>query len=236
MSTTSIAQPVSCVPLLTRARVSYRMSPAAYITDPSANKPGSCGRLVPNCTAKIVDPNTGKALGPGPENQGELWVRGPNIMQGYLNNAEATAATIDADGYLHTGDIAYIDEEGFCFICDRLKELIKVKGFQVAPAELEGLLLEHEGIADAAVIGVPDERAGELPKAFVVKAPGAELDEEAVMSYIASKVADFKQVKVVEFRESIPKSASGKILKRVLKEEEKKAREAAAGGAGGDDA
>uniref|UniRef100_A0A7S1G8A5 4-coumarate--CoA ligase n=1 Tax=Bicosoecida sp. CB-2014 TaxID=1486930 RepID=A0A7S1G8A5_9STRA len=208
------------------------MSPASHITDPAANKPGSCGKLVPNCTAKLVDPATGKAVGPNEE--GELWVRGPNIMKEYLNNPEATAATIDADGYLHTGDIAKIDDEGFCFITDRLKELIKVKGFQVAPAELEGLLLEHEKIADAAVIGVPDERAGEAPKAFVVKKPDVELSAEDVMAFIAGKVADYKQIKYVQFRDAIPKSASGKILKRVLKEEEAKAREEGAGGAGGE--
>jgi acyl-CoA synthetase (AMP-forming)/AMP-acid ligase II len=150
-------------------------------------------------------------------------------MKGYLNNEEATKHTVDKDGWLHTGDIAYMDEEGYFFVVDRLKELIKYKGFQVPPAELEGLLLEHEGIADAAVIPVPDTVADELPKAFVVRKPGHEaLTEEEVKEFIKAKVVHYKQLRGgVEFVDIIPKSASGKILRRVLRDQETAKRAAA---------
>ena len=128
--------------------------------------------LVANCEARVVDPETGDDLGVGED--GELWIRGPNVMKGYLNNPDATAATIDGDGWLHTGDIGHVDADGYWFIVDRVKELIKVKGFQVPPAELEALLLTHPAVADVAVIGIPDEEAGERPKAFVVLKPGVD--------------------------------------------------------------
>jgi 4-coumarate--CoA ligase len=146
-----------------------------------------------------------------------MWVRGPQVMLGYLNNAEATADMITPDGWLRSGDIVIVDEAGYMTVVDRLKELIKVKGFQVAPAELEALLLAHPGIADAAVIGLPDDEAGEIPKAFVVlREPGA-LSGEDVQTYIAERVTTYKRVRQVEFVESIPKSASGKILRRMLR-------------------
>ena len=181
-------------------------------------KPGSVGTLVPNSEAKVVDVDTREELGVG--RRGELWFRGPHIMKGYLNNEEATKITIDEDGFLHTGDIGYVDEDGYFYVVDRLKELIKYKGFQVPPAELEALLLSHPKIADAAVIGVPDEEAGELPKAFVV--PNGDLDETEVMEYVAGQVAPHKKVRLVEMTDEIPKSASGKILRRVLIEKEQK--------------
>jgi acyl-CoA synthetase (AMP-forming)/AMP-acid ligase II len=149
------------------------------------------------------------------------------VMKGYLNNPEATAHTIDENGWLHTGDIARVDEDGRFWIVDRLKELIKYKGYQVAPAELEALLLNHEAIADAAVIGIPDEEAGEVPKAFVVAK--TQITPEEVAAYVASHVAPYKRLRAVELLDEIPKSPSGKILRRVLVERE---REATAGAAG----
>ena len=150
--------------------------------------------------------------------RGELWVRGPLVMRGYLNNPEATAATIDADGWLHTGDVAVIDEDGHMTIVDRVKELIKYKGFQVPPAELEALLVTHPDVADVAVIGIPDDEAGELPKAFIVRAAGAEIAAADLQAFVAEHVATYKQIRVVEFVDEIPKSASGKILRRVLRD------------------
>ncbi len=182
-------------------------------------KAGSVGTLIPNTEAKVVDIESGADLGVG--DRGELWFRGPQIMKGYLNNTEATNATIDSDGFLHTGDIGYVDEDGYFYIVDRLKELIKYKGFQVPPAELEAVLLSHPDIADAAVIGVPDEETGELPKAFVV--PKGDLTEQDVMDYVADKVAPHKKVRIVEITDEIPKSPSGKILRRVLVEKERAA-------------
>ncbi|MCA1604988.1 MAG: AMP-binding protein, partial [Acidobacteria bacterium] len=176
-------------------------------------KSGSAGPLVPNTAAKIVDVATGNEL--GPNERGEICLRGPQIMKGYLSNPEATAHTIDEDGFLHTGDIGYIDDDGYFYIVDRLKELIKYKGFQVPPAELEALLLTHPGISDAAVIGVPDEAAGELPKAFVARGDEGLTDSD-IMDFVASKVAPHKKIRLVEFIDEIPKAPSGKILRRVL--------------------
>lgn len=139
-------------------------------------------------------------------------------MKGYLNNPEATAETIDADGWLHTGDVAFIDEDGHMTIVDRVKELIKFKGFQVAPAELEALLLTHPSIADAAVIGVPDDEAGERPRAFVVLKDGQQLSADDVTNFTAEHVATYKVIHDVVFTDTIPKSASGKILRRLLRE------------------
>jgi acyl-CoA synthetase (AMP-forming)/AMP-acid ligase II len=140
-------------------------------------------------------------------------------MVGYLNNEAATASSIDDDGFFHTGDIGHVDEDGWWFIVDRLKELIKYKGFQVAPAELEALLLSHPAIADVAVIGVPDPEAGEVPKAFVVTREPVTAD--AIMDFVAGRVAPHKRVRSVEVVDTIPKSASGKILRRVLRDREK---------------
>ena len=152
---------------------------------------------------------------------GELLVRGPQVMKGYHSNVQATSETVTADGWLRTGDIVRMDEDRYVWILDRKKELIKYKGLQVPPAELEGLLLEHPAIADAAVIGKADVEAGEIPKAFVVRKAGAEISAEDVMSFVAGEVATFKHVREVEFVDSIPKNPSGKILRRVLIEEER---------------
>ena len=166
---------------------------------------------------RIVDPATGEDQ--DVDHEGELWVRGPQVMKGYLNNPEATASTIDEDGWLHTGDIATIDSEGFVAIVDRLKELIKFKGFQVAPAELEALLLTHPSIADAAVVGVPDDEAGEIPRAFVVLRPGHTLEPADVTSFMEGHVATYKVIHDVVVIDAIPKSASGKILRRMLRDQ-----------------
>ena len=147
-----------------------------------------------------------------------MWVRGPQVMKGYLNNDEATAATIDADGFLHTGDVAHFDSDGHVYIVDRIKELIKYKGFQVPPAELEGLLLTHPAVADAAVIGIPDDEAGEIPKAFITLKPGASATGTEIQEFVAGEVATYKQIRLIEFIDEIPKSASGKILRRELRD------------------
>jgi len=177
-------------------------------------KPGAVGWLLPNVQARIVDVETGDDL--GSNQRGELLVRGPNIMRGYLNNPDATAAMIETDGWMHTGDVAIIDDEGHLFIVDRLKELIKVKGFQVAPAHLEAVLLAHPAVADAAVIGIADDEAGEIPKAFVVLRTQTSADE--IMSHVALHVAPYARLRALEFVDAIPKSPSGKILRRVLRE------------------
>jgi acyl-CoA synthetase (AMP-forming)/AMP-acid ligase II len=179
---------------------------------------GTVGLIVPNMENKVVDLATGEELGVG--ERGELWCKGPNLMKGYLNNPEATAATLDADGYLHTGDVAVIDENGIVSIVDRVKELIKYKGYQVPPAELEALLLTHPAIADAAVIGVRDDEGEEVPKAFVVTQAAASLTAADVMTFVADRVAPHKKVRVVEFLDAIPKSASGKILRKDLRARE----------------
>lgn len=194
-------------------------SPVTHINPDkyAAQKPGSVGPPIPNTECKIVDVETGEALGPGKE--GEVCIRGPQVMKGYLNNPEATAAMIDSEGWLHTGDVGYADEEGWFYIIDRVKELIKYKGFQVAPAELEAILLTHPAIADAAVIPSPDEEAGEVPKAFIVRK--ADITEAEVMTYVESHVAPYKKIRYVEFIDQIPKSPSGKILRRVLVQRER---------------
>lgn len=209
-------------------RQGYGMTETSPVThsspaDPAKMKLGSVGPPAPNTECKLLDPATGSELGPNQE--GELCVRGPQIMKGYLNNAEATARTIDGDNWLHTGDIGYADEDGHFFIVDRVKELIKYKGFQVAPAELEAILLTHPAVEDAAVIPCADDEAGEVPKAFVVTK--VETSAEAIMDFVAARVAPYKKIRFVEFIEQIPKSASGKILRRVLVDKERAKRKSA---------
>ena len=193
------------------------MSPVSHLTPPGAFKAGSVGVTVPNTQTRIIDPETGQELGIGAE--GEVCVRGPQVMLGYLGNQAATDAMLEPDGWLHTGDIGRFDEDGHLFLVDRLKELIKVSGFQVAPAELEALLLTHPGIADAAVVGAPDEHSGEIPVGFVVPRPGVDLDPDEVMAFVAGHVAHYKQIRRIVIVESIPKSASGKILRRLLRDQ-----------------
>jgi acyl-CoA synthetase (AMP-forming)/AMP-acid ligase II len=204
------------------------LSPVSHITpfDGGVRNMGtvaplsSVGWTVSNAASKLIHPDTGNEIdvpAEGLSETGELWFKGPNVMAGYLGNDEATAETIDDDGWLHTGDLAQVDACGCVYIVDRLKELIKYKGYQVPPAELEALLLSHPSIADAAVIGVNDAEGEEVPKAFVVKQPGADLTEDDVMEFVAGQVAPYKKVRQVAFIDAIPKSASGKILRKDLR-------------------
>ncbi|KAG9138138.1 hypothetical protein Leryth_001376 [Lithospermum erythrorhizon] len=175
---------------------------------------GSVGRLAENMEAKIVDPDSGEALPPG--QRGELWLRGPIVMKGYIGDDKATAATLDSEGWLRTGDLCYFDTDGFLYIVDRLKELIKYKAYQVPPAELEHILQSIPNIADAAVIPYPDEAAGQIPMAYIVRKPGSTITEADVMNSVSKKVAPYKKIRRVAFINAIPKSPAGKILRREL--------------------
>jgi acyl-CoA synthetase (AMP-forming)/AMP-acid ligase II len=194
------------------------LSPGTHIhVDGRTDEPPACvGHLFPSTEARLVDLATGEDVAAG--EPGELWIRGPQVMKGYFGRQDATDAMLDGDGWLHTGDIARVDEDGNWFIVDRVKELIKYKGYQVAPAELEATLLSHPDVVDAAVIGVYDAENNEVPKAFVVPAPGSQLTPQAVVDYVAGLVAPYKKVREVEFIEAVPKAASGKILRRELRQ------------------
>ena len=185
-----------------------------WVPDVGAGTPaGSVGHLLPGTQARVVDPVTlADTTG-----SGELWIRGPQVMLGYLDNPAATKMAIVEDGWLRTGDAVRIDESGVVWVVDRLKEIIKYKGYQIAPAELEAVLLEHPLVADVAVIGVADAAAGEIPKAFVVRTE-IELTDAALIAWCAARVAPYKRPRAVEFVESIPRSASGKVLRRILRE------------------
>lgn len=191
------------------------LSHASFAT--KRDKPGSVGYCLPNTECKIIDPDTHAELSWNEE--GEICIRGPQVMKGYLGNPQATDEMIDDEGWLRSGDVGYVDEQGRLFIVDRLKELIKYKGRQVAPAELEAILLSHPAIADAGVIPSPDEEAGEVPKAFVVlksKATG-----EEIIDFVAQRVAPHKRIRQIEFVNEIPKSPAGKILRRLLVQRER---------------
>jgi acyl-CoA synthetase (AMP-forming)/AMP-acid ligase II len=205
----------------------YGMTEASPVThlSPTVNapsKPGSIGQVVPNTEVRIVDIASGADLGPG--QSGELLIRGPQIMRGYLNRPQDTAECIDPDGWYHTGDVGYVDDEQWFYIVDRTKELIKYKGLQVAPAELEALLLSHPAVLDAAVIRKADDEAGEVPLAYVVLRPDEAsrgTSGDAIMAWVAERVSPHKRIRYVEFTDQIPKSASGKILRRLLIERER---------------
>jgi acyl-CoA synthetase (AMP-forming)/AMP-acid ligase II len=205
----------------------YGMTEASPVThlSPTVNapsKPGSIGQVVPNTEVRIVDIASGADLGPG--QSGELLIRGPQIMRGYLNRPQDTAECIDPDGWYHTGDVGYVDDEQWFYIVDRTKELIKYKGLQVAPAELEALLLTHPAVLDAAVIRKADDEAGEVPLAYVVLKPdeaSRATSGDAIMAWVAERVSPHKRIRYVEFTDQIPKSASGKILRRLLIERER---------------
>ncbi|MGW4200625.1 AMP-binding protein [Streptomyces sp. NPDC004726] len=199
------------------------LSPASHTIppEPEGIPVSSVGYALPNIVCKLVDTETGEEItefdADGQTRPGELWVKGPNVMLGYLNRPDATAETIDADGFLHTGDVATHSREGWFTIVDRVKELIKYKGYQIAPAELEALLLSHPRILDAAVVGVLDAEKQEIPKAFIVAAPDAALTAKDVMAFVAQNLAPHKKVRQVEFIDSIPKSSAGKILRKDLR-------------------
>jgi 4-coumarate--CoA ligase len=184
----------------------------------SQAKAGSVGALAPSTIGKVIDVETGESL--PPNTPGELVLKGPQVMMGYKDEPEKTKECLSESGWLRTGDIAHYDEDGYFYITDRIKELIKTRGFQVAPAELEALLLTNEAVQDVAVIPFPDDESGEVPRAYVVLKPGASVTEEQIKEWMKPKVAPFKRLEGgVVFTESIPKSASGKILRRVLRDE-----------------
>ena len=191
-------------------------SPVTHVTygDRARNKYGSIGQLVSNTECRVVDPATGNDVAAGQD--GEIWLRGPQVMRGYFNRVDATHAIIDAGQWLHTGDIGHVDADGDFHIVDRLKELIKYKGLQVPPAELEAVLLTHPAVRDAAVVPLASEECGEVPRAFVVL-EGTTTAEE-LMAYVAERVASYKKVRRVDFIDAIPKSPSGKILRRLLRD------------------
>ena len=199
-------------------------SPVTHFTPKDGvNKPTAVGPAAPSTVFRVVDVATGEDAPSG--GLGEVWVRGPQVMKGYLHNPDATREMIDGDGWLHTGDIGRADEDGYLYVVDRVKELIKYKGYQVAPAELEAVVQSHPAVADAAVIPSPDTEAGEVPKAYVVIKPGAAATADEIIAHVAARVAPHKKVRRVEFIDAIPKVPSGKILRRALVE-----RERAAGG------
>ncbi|KAI4344399.1 hypothetical protein L6164_011631 [Bauhinia variegata] len=186
----------------------------AFAKEPFEIKSGACGTVVRNAEVKIVDIETGVSL---PRNKsGEICIRGDQIMKGYLNDPEATKRTIDKEGWLHTGDIGYIDDDDELFIVDRLKEIIKYKGFQVAPAELEAILTAQPNISDAAVVPMKDEAAGEVPVAFVVRSNGSAISEDEIKQHIAKQVVFYKRIDRVFFVDAIPRAATGKILRKDL--------------------
>jgi acyl-CoA synthetase (AMP-forming)/AMP-acid ligase II len=180
--------------------------------------PGTVGRVMPNTELRVVDPEAGADLGPG--RPGELLGRGPQVMAGYLDRPEATAAMLGSDGWLRTGDLGLVDDAGNVVIVDRLKELIKVSGHQVAPAELEALLAAHPAVADAAVLGRQDPDAGEVPVAVVVPRPGADPDPEGLLAWVAGRVAPYKRLRAVRFADAIPRTPSGKLLRRTLHDQD----------------
>ncbi|MFC9680591.1 4-coumarate--CoA ligase family protein [Streptomyces sp. NPDC056948] len=197
------------------------LSPGTHVVPLDAMRdapPGTVGKLIAGTEMRIVslgDP--GKDLPAG--ESGEILIRGPQVMKGYLDRPDATAAMIDPDGWLHTGDVGHVDDDGWLFVVDRVKELIKYKGFQVAPAELEALLLTHPGIADAAVIGRYNDDGNEVPHAYVVRQPAAaDLSEAEIMMFVAERVAPYKRIRHVTFVVGVPRAASGKILRRQLRE------------------
>ena len=195
-------------------------SPATHINPKDREiKVASVGTALPNTEYRIVDLSSRKDAAQG--DLGEVWIRGPQVMKGYLNNPSATEDMIDNDNWLHSGDIGKADDDGYLYVVDRVKELIKYKGLQVAPAELEGIIQSHPAVADVAVIPSPDEEAGEIPKAFVVVKPDATLTADEVIAYVAERVSPQKKVRKVEFIDAIPKVSSGKILRRQLVERER---------------
>ncbi|WP_018385353.1 AMP-binding protein [Wenjunlia vitaminophila] len=206
------------VPCVRQAYGMTELSPGSHLIafDDPCPPPGAVGKLLPGTQMRIVSVDD-PALDLGVDQTGELLVRGPQVMKGYLGQPEETDAMVDADGWLHTGDVGRVDAAGYLYVVDRVKELIKHKGYQVPPAELEAVLLTHEGVTDAAVIGVLDDDGNEVPKAYVVTRDGVHLTEEELIDYVSHRVAPYKKVRAVEFIDAVPKAASGKILRRELR-------------------
>ncbi len=186
-------------------------------SEDSVRKAGSIGKPNYFVDARVVDPDTGAAAAPG--EVGELLLRGPSATSGYFGDPDATTAAFDSDGYFHTGDLARIDEDGYCFIVDRLKDMFVSGGENVFPSEVEAAIHEHPGVAMCAVIGVPDERWGEVGAAFVVASPGADLDAVELEAHLAERLAKFKVPRSVRLVDELPVSGAGKILKNVLREQ-----------------
>ncbi|MEU8722068.1 4-coumarate--CoA ligase family protein [Streptomyces antimycoticus] len=209
------------VPPLLQAFGMTELSPGCHLVPRDAKNapPGTVGKLLPSTEMRIVAPDTGEDLAVGED--GEIVIRGPQVMKGYLGRPEDTDALIDAEGWLHTGDVGHVDADGWLYVVDRVKELIKYKGYQVAPADLEAVLLAHEAVADAAVIGVTDGTGNEIPKAYVVRRPGTRISEDDLIAYVAGQVAPYKKVRRVEFTDTVPRSATGKILRRELRARER---------------
>ncbi|CAH1965962.1 unnamed protein product [Acanthoscelides obtectus] len=186
------------------------------IMPPGHRKSGSVGKVVIGCEAKILDPESQMVL--GPNKIGEICIRGPNVMKGYLKNEEATKRDLDQDGFLHTGDLGYYDKEMYFYVVDRIKEVMKYKGFQVAPAQLENILFQHPGVKEVSVVGKPDDRVGELPTAFVVKQEGVSVTENELVQLVAQHLHADKQLHGgVIFVEEIPKTQSGKVARAELR-------------------
>lgn len=180
-------------------------------------RPGCCGQLLPNTEAKVWDPDTNRNL--GPDQPGELCFKGPMTMKGYVKDPENTKNAFDEEGFLHTGDIGYYDEEGFFYIIDRSKDLIKYKGFQVPPIELETILLSHPAVKEAAVVGKPDERAGEIPVGFIVRHSGSEVTEQELLDLVSENVSVQKRLYGgIQFVAELPKNSTGKIMKKTLRD------------------
>ena len=193
-------------------------SPETHTSPPDRIKPGTIGIPIMDTDARIMDEETGtRELPPG--EIGELVLRGPQVMKGYLNRPEENAVTL-RDGWLHTGDLARMDEEGYFYIVDRKKEIIKYKGYTIAPAEVEATLYEHPAVRECAVVGVPDDLAGELPKAFIVPKDGKSCSEEELIEFCKERLSPYKRIRMVEFIDEIPKTQVGKILRRVLRDRE----------------
>ncbi|MEU8824229.1 AMP-binding protein [Streptomyces sp. NPDC048636] len=209
------------LPPLLQAFGMTELSPGSHLVPRDAENvpPGTVGRLLPSTRMRIVDPESGRDVAVGVD--GEILVQGPQVMKGYLGRPEETHAMIDAAGWLRTGDVGHVDADGWLYVVDRVKELIKYKGYQVAPADLEAVLLTHRDVADAAVIGVADGAGNELPKAYVVRVPGARVSGDDLISYVAEQVAPYKKVRSVEFTDAVPRSATGKILRRELRARER---------------